>query len=196
MQRGETPSSFPTESKSPRSSLESESHFRLARFEKGEEKTEQKTTGIFCELASSAQLLQFLSFHPRAFTQVLFPVMTSGGGFGGSAKALSTSKNNININSAAETAAAVKKFTALGVCEQLAEAAAALGWTAPTEIQAAAVPHLLAGAWREGRRQEEEHWALERQGDGLIFLFFFLFLSFSPPSFAHPFPFITVPNFA
>ena len=56
-------------------------------------------------------------------------------------------------SSAAETAAAVKKFTALGVCEQLAEAAAALGWTAPTEIQAAAVPHLLAGACGdEGRR--------------------------------------------
>ena len=73
--------------------------------------------------------------------------MTSGGGFGGSAKALATTTSNGNdIKSAAETAAAVKKFTALGVCEQLAEAAAALGWTAPTEIQAAAVPHLLAGA--------------------------------------------------
>ena len=73
--------------------------------------------------------------------------MTSGGGFGGSGKASATLNNSDNtVKSAAETAAAVKKFTALGVCEQLAEAAAALGWMAPTEIQAAAVPHLLAGA--------------------------------------------------
>ena len=82
--------------------------------------------------------------------------MTSGGGFGGSAKALSTPKNN-NVDgtsSAADMAAAVKKFTALGVCEQLAEAAAALGWTAPTEIQAAAVPHLLAGKKEEDKEEK------------------------------------------
>lgn len=98
--------------------------------------------------------------------------MTSGGGFGGSAKALSTSKNNI---SAADMAGAVKKFTALGVCEQLAEAAAALGWTAPTEIQAAAVPHLLAG--------EEKSIGHLNVGDGLIFLFLSLL---RPPSFCSP----------
>ena len=77
--------------------------------------------------------------------------MTSGGGF----KGLSTS-NNAPSSTAAETAAAVKRFTALGVCDQLAEAAAALGWTAPTEIQAAAVPHLLAGELEEEERTEKE----------------------------------------
>lgn len=37
-------------------------------------------------------------------------------------------------------------FEALGVCSQLAEAAAALGWKQPTAIQAQAVPHALQGA--------------------------------------------------
>ncbi len=41
----------------------------------------------------------------------------------------------------------VQKFQALGVCEQLAEAAVALGWKTPTGIQEQAVPHLLQG-WR------------------------------------------------
>lgn len=96
--------------------------------------------------------------------------MTSGGGFGGSAKALSTSKNNVNVNSAADMAAAVKKFTALGVCEQLAEAAAALGWTAPTEIQAAAVPHLLAGK-KEEDKEEKSIGHLKRRGGATAFSF-------------------------
>jgi ATP-dependent RNA helicase DDX47/RRP3 len=39
----------------------------------------------------------------------------------------------------------VQKFQALGVCEQLAEAAVALGWKTPTGIQEQAVPHLLQG---------------------------------------------------
>ena len=37
---------------------------------------------------------------------------------------------------------------ALGVSEALAEAAAALGWTEPTEIQREALPHALQGAMR------------------------------------------------
>ena len=47
----------------------------------------------------------------------------------------------------AATAAAVAAFAQLGVCSALADAAAALGWKAPTEIQAAAVPPLLAGGF-------------------------------------------------
>lgn len=39
----------------------------------------------------------------------------------------------------------VQKFKALGICEQLAEAAVALGWKTPTGIQEQAVPHLLQG---------------------------------------------------
>lgn len=66
----------------------------------------------------------------------------NGLGLGGRASASRDDKQKL---SAADVAEATKKFTALGVCEQLAEAAASLGWTAPTEIQAAAVPHLLAG---------------------------------------------------
>lgn len=40
---------------------------------------------------------------------------------------------------------AVAKFEKLGICRQLAEAAASLGWSAPTGVQEQAVPHLLAG---------------------------------------------------
>lgn len=99
--------------------------------------------------------------------------MTSGGGFGGS-----KASTNGASSSAAETAEAVKNFKALGVCDQLAEAAAALGWTAPTDIQAAAVPHLLAGASREKRKERragEREGEIERRrhststfGDGLL----------------------------
>lgn len=39
----------------------------------------------------------------------------------------------------------IERFKALGVCEELAEAAAALGWKSPTHIQEQAVPHLLQG---------------------------------------------------
>jgi len=48
----------------------------------------------------------------------------------------------------AERAAAIEAFLALGVCTQLAEAAANLGWKTPSSIQEQAVPHLLQGAWR------------------------------------------------
>ena len=41
----------------------------------------------------------------------------------------------------------IERFKALGVCEELAEAAAALGWKNPTHIQEQAVPHLLQG-WK------------------------------------------------
>lgn len=37
-------------------------------------------------------------------------------------------------------------FEELGVCVELAEAAVALGWKAPTEIQKQAIPQTLAGA--------------------------------------------------
>ena len=42
---------------------------------------------------------------------------------------------------------AISLFEKLGVCRQLAEAAASLGWKVPTSIQEQAVPHLLAGWW-------------------------------------------------
>ena len=44
-----------------------------------------------------------------------------------------------------ETTAAVEAFTALGVCDELATAAAALGWKAPSEIQAQSIPQALQG---------------------------------------------------
>ncbi|GFH21783.1 DEAD box RNA helicase CiRH10, partial [Haematococcus lacustris] len=40
---------------------------------------------------------------------------------------------------------AVSAFVKLGVCQQLAEAAATLGWKAPTSIQEQAIPQLLDG---------------------------------------------------
>ncbi|GAX78127.1 hypothetical protein CEUSTIGMA_g5569.t1 [Chlamydomonas eustigma] len=40
---------------------------------------------------------------------------------------------------------AITSFSALGVCTQLAEAAAALGWKKPSSIQEQAIPHLLQG---------------------------------------------------
>ena len=53
-----------------------------------------------------------------------------------------------------EAAAAKQKFMALGVCDQLADAAAALGWKAPSSIQEQAVPLVLQGARRLGRGRE------------------------------------------
>lgn len=47
---------------------------------------------------------------------------------------------------------AIAAFEQLGVCTQLAEAAAALGWKKPSHIQEQAVPHLLAGERRAARR--------------------------------------------
>ena len=44
-----------------------------------------------------------------------------------------------------EREVSIKAFTALGVCSQLAEAAAALRWKTPSAIQEQAVPHLLQG---------------------------------------------------
>ena len=38
-------------------------------------------------------------------------------------------------------------FRALGVCAELAEACAGLGWKSPTEIQEQAIPLALAGVW-------------------------------------------------
>jgi hypothetical protein len=46
---------------------------------------------------------------------------------------------------ASDAPTAAKAFRALGVCEQLAESAAALGWKTPTAVQEQAVPHLLQG---------------------------------------------------
>lgn len=47
--------------------------------------------------------------------------------------------------SAEERAAAIKAFEELGLCAQLAEAAAGLGWKTPSPIQQQAVPPLLQG---------------------------------------------------
>ena len=44
---------------------------------------------------------------------------------------------------------AVAAFQALGVCEQLAEAAASLGWKTPSGIQEQAVPQVLQGELRQ-----------------------------------------------
>lgn len=45
----------------------------------------------------------------------------------------------------AERDKAVSAFAELGICQQLAEAAADLGWKTPSSIQVQAVPHLLQG---------------------------------------------------
>lgn len=45
----------------------------------------------------------------------------------------------------AEHDKAVSAFGELGLCPQLAEAAAGLGWKTPSSIQIQAVPHLLQG---------------------------------------------------
>ena len=45
----------------------------------------------------------------------------------------------------AEHDKAVSAFQELGLCRQLAEAAAGLGWKTPSSIQVQAVPHLLQG---------------------------------------------------
>ena len=47
-----------------------------------------------------------------------------------------------------ERATAVASFEALGICSQLAEAAADLGWKKPTPIQEQAIPALLQGSLR------------------------------------------------
>jgi len=44
-----------------------------------------------------------------------------------------------------ERARAIKTFEELGLCVQLAEAAATLGWKSPSPIQQQAVPPLLQG---------------------------------------------------
>lgn len=44
----------------------------------------------------------------------------------------------------------MEAFKELGVCDELAEAAAALGWKGPTEIQKQAIPQTLAGTPPEG----------------------------------------------
>ncbi len=48
----------------------------------------------------------------------------------------------------AEKKAAVESFEKLGLCSQLAEAAATLGWKKPSSIQEQAVPLLIAGPCR------------------------------------------------
>jgi ATP-dependent RNA helicase DDX47/RRP3 len=47
-------------------------------------------------------------------------------------------------------AAAAATFEELGVCSELAQACAALGWKAPTSIQCQAIPQALAGARTRG----------------------------------------------
>lgn len=47
---------------------------------------------------------------------------------------------------------AVQAFEALGICNQLAEAAASLGWKSPSSIQEQAIPQVLQGERRGGGR--------------------------------------------
>lgn len=44
-----------------------------------------------------------------------------------------------------EKRVSIESFMALGVCKELAEAAAGLGWKTPSAIQEQAIPHLLSG---------------------------------------------------
>jgi hypothetical protein len=44
-----------------------------------------------------------------------------------------------------EKRVSIEAFMALGVCKELAEAAAGLGWKKPSAIQEQAIPHLLNG---------------------------------------------------
>lgn len=61
-----------------------------------------------------------------------------------------------------EHSKAVAAFQKLGVCEQLAEAAAALGWKSPSSIQEQAVPLVLQGkqggycSWPESRENRHK----------------------------------------
>ena len=48
---------------------------------------------------------------------------------------------------APDVAKEAASFRALGVCAELAEACAGLGWKSPTEIQEQAIPLALAGVW-------------------------------------------------
>ena len=52
-----------------------------------------------------------------------------------------------------EKRVSIEAFMALGVCKELAEAAAGLGWKTPSAIQEQAIPHLLSG-------EKESNWAL------------------------------------
>jgi superfamily II DNA/RNA helicase len=65
-----------------------------------------------------------------------------------------------------EVKAAVKAFEALGLCAQLAEAAAGLGWKAPSVIQQQAIPPLLAGA-RLFQKDREKKLATARSGGAI-----------------------------
>lgn len=53
-----------------------------------------------------------------------------------------------------ERAAAITAFEGLGLCKQLAEAAAGLGWKAPSVIQQQAVPPLLEGGRVSGHGRD------------------------------------------
>ena len=50
-----------------------------------------------------------------------------------------------NVLNEEETKNAIAAFEALGVCNQLAAAAASLGWKKPSAIQEQAIPHVLSG---------------------------------------------------
>ena len=54
--------------------------------------------------------------------------------------------NHGKVLSEEEHSKAVAAFQALGVCQQLADAAACLGWKSPSAIQEQAVPLVLQGA--------------------------------------------------
>jgi ATP-dependent RNA helicase DDX47/RRP3 len=50
-----------------------------------------------------------------------------------------------------EQSTAVTAFEKLGICTQLAEAAVALGWKSPSDIQEQAVPLVLQGECNSAR---------------------------------------------
>jgi hypothetical protein len=58
---------------------------------------------------------------------------------------LAMKSRNDNQLTEQEKEAAIKAFEGLGLCTQLAEAAASLGWKQPSVIQQQAVPPLLQG---------------------------------------------------
>ena len=51
----------------------------------------------------------------------------------------------VNQLTESERETCIKSFEKLGICTQLAEAAASLGWKRPTSIQEQAIPNVLAG---------------------------------------------------
>jgi ATP-dependent RNA helicase DDX47/RRP3 len=54
-------------------------------------------------------------------------------------------KHEVDKLTEAEKKSSIEAFEALGLCTQLAEAAATLGWKKPSSIQEQAIPLLIQG---------------------------------------------------